>query len=191
MSFGATGRRKIPQLAKLEGNFLELNLPARAFVTLTTRCRVAPRRLDESFTSWIHGVQAQHRLTLGWVKTIENYPQPHIHAALIASAPLDCTQAALLWRAMVAPGYSVAARVEPYRDGLCGLGYVLKHLGSPTEEAQLSDNIRAFAAGSGKSLFRTNSAQRRQVRRIKAAMVQSAIPNGASIAEVRENFNAG
>lgn len=180
MSLRAISSGIIPSMAKMAGNFLELKLPAKAFVTLTTRSRVAPQRLDELFFAWIRGVQAQHGLTLGWVKTIEIYPQPHIHAALIAAAPLDCTHAALLWRAMVAPRYSDAARVEPYRDCLCGLEYILKHLGSPTEEPQLSDNVRAFAMGSGKSLFRTNSAQRRQVRRIKAAMIEAAILNDAS-----------
>ena len=175
MSFRAIGQRRIPPLAKMEGNFLELNLPARAFATLTTRNRLAQHRHDELFTAWIRGVQAHHRITLGWVKTIEMGPKPHIHAALIAAAPLDCTHAALLWRAMTAPRYSDAARVEPYLNGLCGLGYVLKHLGSSTEEAQFSDNISAFAPGSGKSLFRTNSVQRRHVRRIKAAMVRAAM----------------
>jgi hypothetical protein len=157
----------------MEGNFLEVNLPARAFATLTTRSRVTQYRLDEWFLAWIHGVQAQHRLTLGWVKTVETGPHPHIHAVLIAATPLDCTQAALLWRTMVAPRYSAAARVEPYMDGLCGLPYVVKRLGSFTEEPQFSDNIQAFAPGCGKSLFRTNSAQRRQVCRIKAAMMQA------------------
>jgi len=173
MSFRAAEQRRISPLAKMEGNFLECNLPARAFATLTTLHRVTQYRLDEMFLAWIHGVQAQHRLTLGWIKTIEICPQPHIHAALIAAAPLDCAQAALLWRTMVAPRYSDAARVEPYVNGLCGLPYVLKRLGSLTEEPQFSDNILAFAPGSGKSLFRTNSAQRRQVCRIKATMVQA------------------
>jgi hypothetical protein len=159
----------------MEGDFLEWTLPAKAFATLSTRCRVAPHRLDELFTAWIQGVQAHDRITLGWVRSIEIYPQAHVHAALIAAAPLDCTHAALLWRAMTAPRYSDAARVEPYLNGLCGLGYVLKHLGSSTEEAQFSDNISAFAPGCGKSLFRTNSVQRRHVRRIKAAMVQAAM----------------
>jgi hypothetical protein len=173
MSFGAEGQRRIPRMAKAEGNFLEWNLPARAFATLTTLHRVAQYRLDEMFLAWIQGVQAQHRMTLGWVRTIEIHPQPHIHAALIATAPLDCALAALLWRTMVAPRYSDAARVEPYVNGVCGLPYVVKRLGSLTEEPQFSDNILAFAPGSGKSLFRTNSAQRRQVCRIKAAMVQA------------------
>jgi hypothetical protein len=178
MSFRAAGQRRISPIAKMEGNFLEWNFPARAFATLTTRGRVTQYRLEEWFLAWIHGVQAQHRLTLGWVRSIETYPQPHIHAALIAAAPLDCTHAALLWQAMVAPRYSDAARVEPYVNGLCGLPYVVKRLGSLTEEPQFSDNLLAFAPGSGKSMFRTNSAQRRQVCRIKAAMMQAATVPG-------------
>ena len=118
MSFGTEGQRRIPRMAKAEGNFLEWNLPARAFATLTTLHRVAQYRLDEMFSAWILGVQAQHRMTLGWVRTIEIHPQPHIHAALIAVAPLDCTHAALLWRTMVAPRYPAAAIVEPYKDDL-------------------------------------------------------------------------
>jgi len=160
-------------MAKMEGNFLERNLPARAFATLTTWNRVAQCRLDELFFEWIRGVQAHDRLTLGWIKTIEIGPQPHIHVVLIAIAPLDCVHAAALWRAMVAPRYSDAARVEPYRGDLCGLGYVLKRLGSPDVEPQFSDNIRAFVSGSAKSLFNTNSAQRRHVRRIKAVIVRA------------------
>jgi hypothetical protein len=165
---------------KLEGAFLERNLPARAFATLTTLHRVAQYRLDEMFLAWLRGVQAHDRITLGWIRSIESCPQPHIHAALIAAAPLDCTHAALLWRAMVTPRYSEAAIVEPYREGLCGLGYVLKQLNNHMEEIQFSDNIQAFAPGCGKSLFRTNSEQRRQVFRIKAAMVQAVMPNDAS-----------
>jgi len=188
MSFGVTGQRRIPPLAKAEGNFLEWNLPARAFATLTTPRPVAQYRLDESFSAWIQGVQAYHRVTLGWVKTIEIGPQPHIHAALIAAGPLDCTYAALLWRTMVAPRFAAAARVEPYVYGLCGLAYVVKRLGGPKEDPQFSDNIRAFAPGCGRSLFRTDSAQRRQVRRIKAAMVRRSMPNDDSSRRNEQGF---
>lgn len=173
MSMGTRRRRNIPPIAKMEGNFLEWNLPARAFVTLTTPRRVARYRLDEWFSAWVRCLQAHHRMTLGWVKSVEISPRPHIHAALIASAPLDCTHAAALWQMMVAPSYSDAARVEPYKDGLSGLAYIMKRLGSSTEESQLSDNINAFAPGCGKSMFRTNSKRRRQVCRIKAAMVRA------------------
>jgi hypothetical protein len=157
-------------MAKVEGNFLESKLPARAFATLTTKSRMAQPQFDELFRVWIRGLQAHNRVTLGWVKSQESDPRRHIHVALVAAAPLDCGHAATLWQAMVAPRYSEAASVEPYTRGLCGLGYVLKRLGSPNEESQFSDNLHAFALGSGESLFRTNSAQRRQVRRIKVQL---------------------
>lgn len=149
-------------------NFLEFKLPARAFATLTTRGRTARYRLDESFSAWIQGIQAHNKATLGWIKSNESNPRLHIHTALIAPVPLDCHHAAQLWQMMVAPRYTDAAKVEPYRLGLCGLGYVLKRLDTRMEEIQFSDNIGAFAPGSGKSLFRTSSAQKRQMRRIKA-----------------------
>jgi len=176
MSWRATGQRRIPVAAKMEGNFLESRLPARAFATLTTPRRVGQRRLAESFSAWIQGIQAHNRVTLGWIKSIENDSQPHIHAALIAAARLDCTHAAMLWRAMVAPHYSEAAIVKPFRRGLCGLGYVLKRLGNTTEDIQFSENITSFAAGNEKSLFRTSSAERRQGRRIKGQFKQDSGP---------------
>jgi hypothetical protein len=171
----ATANGRIPIVARIEGDFLESNLPARAFATLTTPGRISQYRLEESFSKWIQGIQAHNRLTLGWIKSIENGPQLHIHAALIAAAPVDCIHAAAFWQMIVAPRYSQAAIVEPYKNDLCGLGYVLKQLGNPKQEPQFSDQIRAFAPGCGKSAFRTNSAQRRQVRRIKAAMRQASM----------------
>jgi hypothetical protein len=155
-------------VAKIEGNFLEFVLPVRSFAHLTTQHRISSGRLSGAFLTWIGRIQAHHKLTLGWVRSIEPFPKAHIHAALIAAAPLDCVFAALLWQEMVSPRYSEAAIVEPYRRGLCGLGYILKQLGNPAAGIQYSENIAAFAPGSGKSLFRTSSAQRRQIRRIKA-----------------------
>jgi len=175
MSWRATGQRRIPATAKMEGNFLESKLPAQAFATLETFHQAAQCNLDESFSAWIQGLQAQNGITLGWIKSIEIEPQPHIHAALIAAAPLDCVHAAILWRVMVASRHSKAAEVYPYRRGLCGLGYVLKRLGSDAEDIQFSDNIASFAAGIGESLFRTSSAERRQRRRIKAQLEQGSI----------------
>ena len=160
--------RRIPAAAKIEGKFLESTLPVRAFATLTTLRSARLPMLKQSFSAWVQGIQAHNRLTLGWIKSIENDSWKHIHAVLIASAPLDCVHAATLWQAMVAPRYSQAAKVEPYRPGLCGLGYVLKRLGSTEEDIEFSRNIRSFASGSGKSLFRTKSAERRQSRRISA-----------------------
>jgi hypothetical protein len=164
--------RTIPSLAKLESNFLESLLPFQAIAHLTTLRPMSRDRLNDAFSQWVQALQAHHRMTLGWVKSMEDAPQRHIHAALIATIPLDCTHAAALWQAMVAPRYTEAARVEPYRDGLCGIGYVLKRLDSPNEEPQFSDNIPAFAQPARKSRFPTNSAQRRQQRRIGAQLEQ-------------------
>jgi hypothetical protein len=160
----------------VEGNFLESKLPTQAFATLETFHQAAQCRADRLFSTWIQGVQAHNRVTLGWIKSIESNPQPHIHAALIAATPLDCVHAATLWQAMVAPRYSKAARIKPYRRGLCGLGYVLKRLGNTAEDIQFSDNIASFATGNGNSLFRTSSAERRQRRRIETQLSQDSGP---------------
>lgn len=168
------GKRKIPVATLTEGDFLESKLPVRAFATLTTPRRLSRDMLDGSFSAWVQGVQAHGGTTLGWIRSTENTPQMHIHAALIAAAPLDCLFAARLWRDMVAPRYSNAAKVELYRLGFCGLAYVLKQLGCAADDIEFSDNIAFFAAGSGKSLFRTRSAQRRQCRRIKEQFEQYA-----------------
>lgn len=162
--------RLIPPTARLEGIFLESVLPVRAFANLTVRQRMSSASLNDAFLAWTQSIQAYHKTTLGWVRSIESLPKRHIHAALIAAVSLDCDHAASLWQMMVAPRYSEAATVQPYRRGLCGLGYVLKTLDSRTDAIQFSDNIGAFAPGSGKSMFRTSSAQRRQFRRIKAAI---------------------
>ncbi len=97
----------------------------------------------------------------------EAAPKPHIHAALIAAIPLDCSHTALLWRKMVSPRYPDAAIVKPYRPGILGIGYVLKQNGFVTAESRFSDNIAYFAPTVRKSLFRSNSAERRQRRRIR------------------------
>ena len=164
--------RRIPHLAKIEGEFLEEILPVRGFATLTTPRRVTKSELDSLYARWIVGLQAHHRATFGWVRSIEPNPSPHIHVALVAAVPMDCAYAARFWCLIAAPHYLESARVEPYKRGLRGLGYVLKQLGDVTSEHQFSDNIRAFALGNGKSYFRTSSAQRRQVRRIKAQLAE-------------------
>ncbi len=68
---------------------------------------------------------------------------------------------------MVSPRYPDAALVEPYRSGILGIGYVLKQNGFVTAESRFSDNIAYFAPTVRKSLFRSNSAERRQRRRIR------------------------
>jgi hypothetical protein len=136
--------------------------------------------LNEAFLAWIQSIQAHHKTTLGWVRSIECFPKPHIHAALIAALSLDCAFVATLWQEMVAPRYSEAAKVGPYRRGHCGLGYILKQLDSRLERIEYSDNIAAFAPGSGKSHFGTSSAETRQIRRIQAQILR-ANPEAASL----------
>jgi hypothetical protein len=164
--------RRIPPLAKLESCFLESLLPFQAIAHLTTLRPMSRERLDDAFSQWVQALRRHHRITLGWVRAIEDSPQRHIHAALIAAIPLDCAHAAAFWRGIVSPRYIEAAIVELYRDGLCGIGYVLKRLHNPAEQIQFSDNIAAFAQPGGKSHFRTNSAQRRQRRRIGEQLAQ-------------------
>ncbi len=154
----------------MEGQFLERILPLQAFVTLTVPHRVSELKLNGMFSEWVQAVQSDNRLTLGWVKSLELAPSPHIHAALIAVAPLNCVNAESLWRTKIRTRRSDAAKVELYIKGLNGLGYILKRLDSPREQIEDSRNILAFAPGCGDSLFRTNSAQRRQVRRIRAEL---------------------
>lgn len=186
MPFSGRHRSKIPPLAQLEGNFLESQLPVRAFGTLTVPFHMPQYALDESFSAWIGGLQAHSRITLGWIKSIENEPKRHIHAALIAAAPLDCVHAARLWRAMVAPRYSEAAMVVPYQPGLCGLGYAMKQLDSSSENIQFSGNILAFSCGDHESLFRTNAAQNRQQRRIRA-QIEGSIREKPWVRSLRQN----
>ena len=172
MPLGDRETRRIPHLAKIEGEFLEEILPVRGFATLTTPRRVTKSELDSLYARWIVGLQAHHRVTLGWIRSIELNPSPHIHVVLVAAVPMDCAYAVILWSQIAAPRYLEAARVEPYKRGLCGLGYVLKQLGNATSEPQFSDNIQAFASGSGESHFRTSSAQKRQIRRIKVQLAE-------------------
>ena len=163
------GRRRVPTLARLEGNFLEAVLPVKAFATLAAPWPLPRHQMADAFHRLVQGIQYHHHLTVGWIKAGENYPQTHIHAALIAAAPLDCEFAKLSWRQLVAPRYAEAAKVEPYQNGLCGLGYVVKQLGSPYEDVQFSANLTAFVP-SLKPHFNSDSAQRRQRRRIQAQL---------------------
>jgi hypothetical protein len=164
------GKRKIPTMARIEGDFLESRLPVRAFATLTTVMQASQGRFDDLFRRWVQGVQEHNRLTVGWIKAHEHDSQRHAHVALVAGAPLDCSHAESLWQAIAAPRYRQAGEVQPYRSGICGLGYVLKSLNSSVEDVQFSANLTAFAQGSGKSQFRSTSA--RQHRRIGAQLRQ-------------------
>ncbi len=159
--------RRIPPLAKLESCFLESILPIQAIAHLTTLRRMRREDLDYAFSRWIRALSAHHRMTVGWIKSIEDAPQRHIHAVLIAPRRLDCSLATRTWQRLAAPRYSEAAIVHPYCPGIHGIGYVLKQNGFVTAESRFSDNIAYFAPTVRKSLFRSNSAERRQRRRIR------------------------
>ena len=142
MSFSGDGEGRIPESAQRECEFLESILPVKSFVHLTTRHRMTSDHLKSFFHAWIHGIQQHHRVTVGWVRSIEHFPKLHIHAALIAPIPIDCNYAAELWETLAAPAYSDAAIVEPYRKGQCGLGYVLKQLNCPADSSSSAITYR-------------------------------------------------
>jgi len=167
MSFSGDGEGRIPESAQRECEFLESILPVKSFVHLTTRHGMTSDHLKSLFRAWIHGIQQHHRVTVGWVRSIEHFPKLHIHAALIAPIPIDCNYAAELWESLAAPAYSDAAIVEPYRKGRCGLAYVLKQLNCSANMIDYSDNIAGFAPGAVNSRFPTTPAQARQQRRIR------------------------
>src|SRR5271170_897296 len=142
-------KRKIPTAALIEGGFLESNLPVRAFATLITLKQCSPNWFDGAFQEWVQGIQAHNQRTLGWIRSFEPAPQLHAHAVLIAHSPIDCDYTEAVWRSLVPQRYKNAGEVKPFLPGICGMGYVLKQLGSSFEDAQFSDNLSAFAQGSG------------------------------------------
>jgi hypothetical protein len=168
--FKNTVGSKISAIAVKEGLFLEATLPLQAIATLTTFLQASQMNFDDAFRRWLRDLQEHHHMTIGFIKAQEYEGQRHVHVGLIAAAPLDCSYAERRWRAIAAPRYRQATVVRPNRDEASGLWYVLKSLGTPTEEIQFSDNLTAFAIGNRKSLFRSTSAQRRQRRRIGAQL---------------------
>jgi hypothetical protein len=162
------GRRYISDAAWREGVFLEAELPLQAFATLTMPHNASQMMLDDVFPRWANSVQTHNRLTIGWIRAYEHDPQRHIHAVLLAGNTLDCFHAEMLWRELVARGYSLAAKVEPYRYGVGGLSYVLKSLGSPTEDVHFSHNLSAFSPHRAFRFFGRTRTERRQIRRIQA-----------------------
>jgi hypothetical protein len=163
-------RKYIPNAPLFEGNFLEAKLPLRAFATLTLPYHASPMMLDDKFSRWVRSVQAHNRLTLGWIRAYEPEPERHIHAVLLAAAPLDCFHAAMIWREQIALRYPTAAMVEPYEYGIGGLAYVLKSLDKDFEDVRFSANLDWFCLAGERSPSVRNSAERRQIRRIRRAL---------------------
>lgn len=158
--------RPIPLIVLAEGNYLELKLPVRAFATLITRRQSSPNWFAGAFQDWAQGIQAHSKHQLGWIKSLEPAPQLHAHAVLVAHYPIDCEHAEHLWRRIVPQRYKRAGEVKRFLPGICGLGYVLKQLGSSFEDTQFSDNLSAFVQGSGTQFYGRNAIERRQLRRI-------------------------
>ncbi len=173
MSLHWNPKSRIPETAQAEGEFLESTLPVKSFVHLTTCHKISSEHLKSTFRSWILGIQKHHQMTVGWVRSIENFPKLHIHVALIAVHPIDSEYAASLWEKLASPGYTEAAKVEPYLVGRCGLGYVLKQLCSPSGEIEYSDNITAFSSRPVISRFPTTPRQRRQQRRVQGQIAKA------------------
>ena len=167
MPLSINARKHIPNAPLFEGNFLEAKLPLRAFATLTLPYHASPMMLDDRFSRWVRSVQAHNRLTLGWIRAYEPEPERHIHAVLLAAAPLDCFHAAMIWREQIARRYTTAAIVEPYENGNGGLAYVLKSLDKDFEDVRFSANLSGFVQGGAARFFGSNSAERRQFRRIQ------------------------
>jgi hypothetical protein len=160
--------RKIPRAALIEGQHLEGKLPIKAFITLESLWPKSRNWFDGAFHDWLQAVKSHNRLTVGWIKSLEAYPQLHLHGALVAASPLDCLHAEQSWRNIVYPRYKHAAKVEPYAGDKCGLGYILKRLDSQYEDIQFSCNISAFSPDSDTRFFGQNSYEKRQLRRIRS-----------------------
>lgn len=122
-------------------------------------------------------VQAVIRRTIAFVWSVERFPSWHVHAALVCAAPLslqDCEQAETLWRKIVRARNKDAAQVLPYLDGICGMSYIVKELGTDIEEIQMSDHIPAYYPNSPLKYYGVNSAQRRKTRRIRKELEEAA-----------------
>jgi hypothetical protein len=110
----------------------------------------------------------------GWIKAIEPFPLRHIHIILFSGKEIDCSHAEDLWKAIVAPRYLDAAKVEQYVQGIGGASYVLKSLDKDYEDVEFSPNLTAFYPGSAALSFGRNRSERRQIQRIRAQGAQRA-----------------
>jgi hypothetical protein len=168
VSLHGSNRRYIPPEATCEGCFLESELPLVAFATLTLPTRASRVRLDTSFDQWVQGVQAHNVRTIGWIRAYEPRPQLHAHVVLLSAGPVDCEQAVWLWMHVTGARSRGAAKVEPYQQGIGGLNYVLKSLGSDAEDIGFSQNLSAFVPHGDTRFFGLNAEERRHIRRIQA-----------------------
>lgn len=167
MNSNSSGRQR--KHSDLMGEFLESRMPLQAIAHLTSPVPRSSQMLDTAFIEWVAAVQSFSRVTVGWVRADELHPQRHIHAALIAARPLDCSHAQQAWQSKVGIRYEAAALVQPFRDDAGGLAYILKTLGDDADAVRFSDNFTAFSELATSLKFQTRN-QRRQCRRIRSQM---------------------
>lgn len=116
---------------------------------------------------WMELVQEHNAVTLGWIRALEPSPQLHAHVAILAARSIDNRHASLQWMQVTGARSKTAAVVEPYRFGICGLGYIMKSLDSHYEDVAYSSNLLAFVPDAERRHFGRNAAERRQIRRIE------------------------
>ncbi len=97
-----------------------------------------------------------------------------MHAALIAARPLDSTIAEFHWLNIIASRNRKLVEVKPYQDGLCGLGYILKRLGSVREDIRFSSNLAAFVPDAASRFYGRKGPEKRQLSRIRT-QIQNAV----------------
>jgi hypothetical protein len=163
----------IPKQALLEGAFLEKRLPVRAFCTFTKPTRATQIWMLQALEAWLLAFQARVGMTLAAIWSVERKPGTHLHVAIIGPSSIsqqDCVLGEVLWRRIAKTQKDDAAQVRVYRDGNCGLAYVLKELGSATEEIGMSDHIAAYYPESPQRFYGRTSSERRKISRIRKQM---------------------
>jgi hypothetical protein len=160
------GTHTVSSVAQCEGAFLETALPVVAFASLTTPRKISRIRFDGVFKQWIDLVQAEERVSLGWVRAYEQAPYLHAHAAIIATAPIHCRRSEDLWMQVTGSPRKDSAKVESFEPGIYGVAYILKTLGTEHEDIAFSPNIPAFVPASDDQFYGRTPKERRARKRI-------------------------
>ena len=142
---------------------LESTLPIRTLATLTFPGDVEAHDIsrDARFSEFIQGVQATTHQTIGWVRadeattlqTSKGTTRPHLHAALIAAAPISEETVVSTWQAVTGSNATTSCVAQSFIQGMGGISYLLKegsysfspniHLFNPaTDPASLSRGER-------------------------------------------------
>jgi hypothetical protein len=178
MSFGRRSKdRRLQTLdaerakaARNQAEFLASRLPLKAMATLTWPTNVGLIRADSDFADWVEYLQANHKMTMGWIKAVEIKPRRHLHAILVAAAAVDCGLAMTTWKRIAGTKSNQSALVESFLKGGAGLAYTMKMLDRPSEDIAFSQNLSAFDQNFMGAPMHKNAADRRQTRRIQAAI---------------------